>query len=294
VVAPAAERDRLKQQYGLSESQEELKAAIAMLRNDDPDGALAEVDKILESNPDVGAAHYVRGEALRRTDAFEEAEAAFRRAMELDPSQEGVRGSLGGVLLARGDAVRAAGDEDAAEALYREALEHIDAQLALTPEDVANLTNRAVVVERIGGDADTEEVLASLEAVLEVSPDNLPARLRLANAYVGASRGAEAYALLDAAPSKDVELARAFFNVAVAEYNAGNIEAAIKAATRSAEVEPTLADPYRLLGRAYLGENRRPEAIEALKRFLEIAPAGTDTSTEQQILTALEADAAGS
>lgn len=288
VVVPAAERERLKQQYGLAESQEELKTAIAKLQADDVAGALQEVDSILATNPEVGAVHYVRGEALRRSGELEEAEQAFRRAKELDPTQPGVMGSIGSVLLGRGDAARAAGDEDGAAALYREALEAIDEQLASTPDDIATLTNRAVVVERLGGDADNDEVTAALEAVVEVSPDNLAARLRLADAYARAGRGSDALALLEAAPTKDVELARALFNVAVAEYNAGRIPEAIAAAVRSTEIEPTLADPYRLLGRAYLGENRRAEAIDALKKFLEIAPADMDTSTERQIMDALE------
>lgn len=77
--------------------------------------ALALLDDITRAQPELATAHFKRGTVLARLDRNDEAEDAYRKALELEPGYPQAANNLGFMLAALGK-------WNEAEALYREAL----------------------------------------------------------------------------------------------------------------------------------------------------------------------------
>ena len=67
------------------DSQERIQRGTALLRQRQPDAALAEFDDALEDDDNLWQAHFLRGMALGQLIRLEESLAAFIRAGELNP-----------------------------------------------------------------------------------------------------------------------------------------------------------------------------------------------------------------
>jgi tetratricopeptide (TPR) repeat protein len=76
-----------------------LNLAIALLYGGKPDAAAPEARAAAQAMPDSPSAHYVVGLAARTSDRSDEAMAAFRRVIELDPADVGSRVQLAQTLL---------------------------------------------------------------------------------------------------------------------------------------------------------------------------------------------------
>ena len=96
-------------------------------------------------------------------------------------------------------------------------------------------------------------------------------------------------ALLEELPAGDPSLAGTLFNVAVSFYNEGQLETAVLAVGKAIDVDPELAAGYRLLGRAKMSLGDNPAAIQALEKFLELAPDDQSAETERKLVEALKA-----
>ena len=118
----------------------------------------------LESSPADADEWFVRAEELEEKKAHAEAEAAYRRALDLSPSHADAWLNLGAMMC---EARRC----EEAVALYDRALEHC-------PDEPLLHFNRAIALEDQGR---TREAIASYEACLRLSPD-------LADAHFNAAR----------------------------------------------------------------------------------------------------------
>jgi tetratricopeptide (TPR) repeat protein len=105
----------------------------------------------------------------------EQAVAAYRRALELEPGHAGALVNLGRML-------HAAGDPAAAEAHYRKAL-------AARPDDDTALFNLGVALEDLGR---SEEALAAYEKAVAVDPSCADAHYNAARLCQALGRAAEA------------------------------------------------------------------------------------------------------
>ena len=132
--------------------------------------------RALELDPNLAEAHAARGFALAMLQRFEDAEAEFARAIDLDPKQFEARyfharacvqrGELERALQLFEDASRVREDHEAlyfaaqtltalartaeAEAAYRGALPVIERHLELNPDDARAITMAAVCCSRLG------------------------------------------------------------------------------------------------------------------------------------------------
>lgn len=286
VVASADEKKKLAQQFSLHEASGELKEILKLVEAEEYDQSLAELDEILEDKPDLGAAHYLRGQTLLRMERFDDAAAAYRKTMELDREQPGVPGNLALALLRQGEKMAESGDQEGAAALYRESAEMFDLAVQETPDSMPILTSRAAALDRLG---DHDRLVEALQGILAIDPDQIQARLRLADILTKAGKGDEALKVLDALDSDDPAVASTLFNVAVRFYNDGELDTAVLAVEKAIQVNPQMAAGYRLLGRAKMSLGEKEAAIAALTKFLELAPGDPSAETEKKLIEALNA-----
>ncbi len=104
------------------------------------------------------------GFVLERMGLSEDAIAAYRKALELDPGSAAAQYNLGSALARGGD--------------FRDAERHLRAALAAQPTTQA-YTGLGIVLSQQGK---SEEAVASLKAALELDPDNAAAQRQLAEA----------------------------------------------------------------------------------------------------------------
>jgi tetratricopeptide (TPR) repeat protein len=116
--------------------------------------------------------HHLRGSLLEEAGRFEEARAAYARALEIDPEQTETAVNLGLLLGKLGKA--------------REGIEVLDAALARHPKATNALRNRAVLRLGLG---ERERFSADLERAFEIAPDAVLART-LADYYAKSGRSA--------------------------------------------------------------------------------------------------------
>jgi Flp pilus assembly protein TadD len=127
------------------------------------------------------AAFLIQGGRAHRRGDYEAAEAAFRRAQELDPANPAVVRGLGGVLLARG--------------LTTEAVETFRRLVELLPDDIGARADLGIALLR---DARLEEALELLGESAAGAPQEPAIRYRYAQALMAAERLEDALAEMNA------------------------------------------------------------------------------------------------
>jgi Flp pilus assembly protein TadD len=78
-----------------------------------------------------------------------------------------------------------------------------------------------------------------------------------------------------------------YYNMAVTHINSGNFKAAIPALLKAVEADPNHADAHYQLGITLLGTNRIAEAIEYLRKYVELQPSGENAVTAQALVDEL-------
>lgn len=183
---------------------------MVALRRGDVDRALAVLSVASERLPDDPRLLYALGFAYLGKDLLAFAEQAFRRVVELNPSNDALRGLLVQLALRQGHLDRAAevmrdvlatprgdspgmrrlaGELELASGQPLQALEHLRPLLTQLPGDRDTLQMLLVAWQRLGRE---EEARSELEAVLETNPQLHDLWLaRLAVAQVGSEEAVE-------------------------------------------------------------------------------------------------------
>jgi tetratricopeptide (TPR) repeat protein len=188
---------------------------------------------------------------LRAQGKLAEAEAAFRRVVQLLPDEPAAATGLGLLLGEKGD--------------MAEALNWLRRACALAPTN-AEMHNNLGRLARAGGVL--EEALASFQTALTLAPHQPEAHYNCAQALAALGRQHEAVAAWRAAIALAPGLAPAHFQLGVALQTAGDFPAAREHLRQAAPGHPAASAALaRLL--AAMGE---PEANSAYARALTLAP----------------------
>lgn len=86
---------------------------------------------------------------------------------------------------------------------------------------------------------------------------------------------------------EDVQDLITAYNAGVSLYNSGHLAEAIVYFKKAIEIDREFADGYFQLGMASVAVNKVPEAIEAMKKFLELAPDSPQAPVAKSVLEAL-------
>lgn len=118
------------------------------------------------------------------------------------------------------------------------------------------------------------------------------------NSYLKLKKNPEAIAAFTKAAEMDPNPGIAYFNLCATQYNTGNMEGAAVACDKAIAADPTKADAYFIKGSSLYGNGKLdaqnkyivpPGTVDALKKYLELAPTGAHSDDVKAMLEAVGA-----
>jgi tetratricopeptide (TPR) repeat protein len=237
-------------------------ALVGILSGAGRGGAQTAQNSPLKSDPDrANAAKEKNDKALASNALLEQINAAtqnkqwqqaadlLKQLIAMNPDTWTYRQSLGGALLSLGQ--------------YDEAVNSYDTGIKLAQTE---LSSKAP-------DTDIVKTKAGIAAMLTSE----------GNAYLKEKKNDLAVAAYGKAAELTPNPALAYFNICAVQYNTGNANAAMPACDRAIAADPNKADAYFIKGSLLIADSKvgaqgkmtaPPGAVEALKKYLELAPSG--------------------
>ncbi len=249
----AAAGDTLPDPKGLIHTLEPLQAAFEHLRHDRLEEAEAALRRAVELNPRLLTGWEKLGETLRRRGRPAQALTAYEQALEISGGTPRIRLALGLTHLELGhlddarDAILATGDADAARRL-------------------------ALAFARAGRLDDAAAILQPLVATRDPAATRALARIL---SEQGRQRPAEA--LLERALHIEPESAEAHELIALVALREGRWPDAVAASRRALELDETRPEAWNQLGVALYSQGRQPAALDAWERAVTLDPNAWDT-----------------
>ncbi|MBV8170136.1 MAG: tetratricopeptide repeat protein [Alphaproteobacteria bacterium] len=241
------------------------------------------------ASPVHAAFHVNLGNALHAVGRTDDAVAAYRQALVLDPASAHAHSNLGNVLQARGEleaavesygaalrlepghaqahynlgnAYAALGRADAALASYR-------AALTLRPDYAEALNNLANLLQTVGR---IDEAIEAYRRALALTPDAPRVLVNLGTALRAAGQIDEAIAQYERALARDPDDAEAHFNLANARLASGLAARAEAGYARAIALRPDYAEAHYNLASLLKARGEIAPAITHLARALTIQP----------------------
>ncbi len=128
-----------------------------------------------------------------------------------------------------------------------------------------------------------EEYINGLRSALQVSPENNPLRLLLADALIQHSKLEEAEAELKIILTKDQQLEQAKLSLAKVYFLQTKYSMTIVILEEIAEAKSLSSEYLIMLSKALLRNNEAGKAIEYYKKSLQINPSATDEELDQNL-----------
>ncbi len=116
------------------------------------------------------------------------------------------------------------------------------------------------------------------------------------NAYLKLHKNDDAIRMYTRAAEIDSNPGTAYFNICATLYNMGNVDGVISSCRKAIEADPRKADAYFILGSSLYGSGSIDKSnqfvvptgtVEALKKYLELAPTGGHVDDVNAMLDAL-------
>ena len=221
-----------------------------------PDVALSCYERVIALNPRSVQAHYNRANVLAERTRLDEAAQAYERALALEPDFAEASNNLGIVLAAQGKNVEAKGR-------YR-------AAIALRPNLVEAYVNLGKALAEQGH---VEEAIAYYRQAIALKPDQAQVRSNLGVALMTQGNLEQAIESFGDAVARMPGLAEAHNNLGIALFATGRNDAALQSHQRALAAKPDLIEAYNNLARIYISERATLQALDTLKRALEIREA---------------------
>jgi tetratricopeptide (TPR) repeat protein len=199
-----------------------------------------------------GSVFYQRG-------YFEQAEAAFARALSDDPTSAEA-------LYGRGSSLLQLGRTEEARQDFQEATK----AKASYPDTLANVWNNLGLLSTREGRI--PEAVDYFEKALTISPDHLVALDNLGNAYRVMKRLHEAKRVFEHAVQAGPADADAHYGLAMVYAQTGDTQAAYEHLQRALAIRPDYPEAMNNLGILLLRTDRPDEAVEMFRKCMRVAP----------------------
>ena len=226
-----------------------------MLEREDLEGALADVDRLLDSYPEDGRLIPLRAEILRDLGLEQEADDLLRTyGGDFTPGTYGDRMSIPDLIL-RANRLLEEGDSGTSLELLRQAV-------ARQPNNVAALELMAEAAQR-GGNWDEAEF--ALKSALGMQPDNVGLQLRLGEVYIAESELSAARDVFRQITDRSPHSDRGWAALGLLEARLGNRDRALSHLDRAIEENPLLPEVQLARGELLLVIGAAESAYKALE-----------------------------
>jgi Flp pilus assembly protein TadD len=251
-------------------------AAIASVRNGDPEGSVEHFKQAIEAKPDDWERRDLFAKVLLRLDRQGEATIQANKAAALAPDKAGPLVTLTDIYLARG--------------LPDKAAESIAKAGELEPDNLKVLERRASLAASQG---QVDQAIALNEQVLQKKPDNTEVLVALADLYNRKKQPKKAEEMLNRVVELDPKNAyRTFYNLGVVILNRedtsdADIRKAAEAFRKSIELKDGYALAHRDLGFAMLRMGNLVDARKELQRYVDLDPRARDAAEIKDTIKSL-------
>jgi tetratricopeptide (TPR) repeat protein len=170
-----------------------------------------------------------------------------------------------------------------AEKKYPEAMAAYDDILKKNPDVFIiykNIGNCYFAMEKY------DQAVASYEKLFEKQPNSVEVLTLIGNAYVNAKNMEKAMEWYQKIPFEAINDTTALFNIGVNLVNNNKNDLAVNYFKKAVELDVEFAAGYYQLGMTYTALNQIPEAMAALRKFMELAPDSPDFATAKAIVDA--------
>ncbi len=262
-----------------------LLGVMALERGDDA-AALALFERVAQAADGFAPLHYNRGNALAALQRLDEAAAAYRRCIALDPALAQAHYNLGNVLAGTGhadaaiaayaealrlqpgllEAWRRIGKLQTAAGRWDEAVASFDRLLAADARDADAWNRRGVALHQQRLIA---EALASYDRAIALAPSLAEAWNNRGNALHDLRRVEPAIAAYDKALALDPQSPEATVNRGMLEQETGQFDAARASYRRAQALRPDYAEAARRLAGLDLLQGRYAEGWAGFERSLD-------------------------
>lgn len=259
-------------------------------------GAIQEVIAHKES----AIAYFYQGITLYKQGNLKDAQAAFRKAIELDPNYAEAHANLGLTLNQQGKLQEAIEQTrqalrihpDLAEAQYnlgvalqaqgqlKQAIEAYKEAIRINPNHAEANYNLGVALRNQG---QTSEAIAAYREVIRIDPKSATAHINLGTNLADEGQLEEALAELRKGISLNPEDAEAYNNLGVVLYKQNNLAKAISMWEEAIRINPNYAEAHHNLGVALASQVKVEEAIATLKQASGLYRAQGNTQKADEI-----------
>ena len=237
-------------------------------------------EKLREALPNMDEHQQAQIGALIGNTYYEEgnyAEAAqtYQQAMaNLSPDEQT------SIRLRLGDSYLQQGQFDKARSTYEATLP------ALGPEGKQQVL--LAIARTYDQEGNRDKAIASVQQILEISPDNVQALQLIADLLSRQGKEEEAQKYLDQIPENEELPPDILLNQGIRFYNQQKLDQAMDNFQRVIRQDPDLSDAYYYRGLVYLNKEQNEDAAADFHKLLELAPDSQYASDAKQFLEYLE------
>jgi tetratricopeptide (TPR) repeat protein len=242
----------------------DLTEATAMVAEEDYTGAEALLAGLQQEFPDDPALLLLRGELLLALARPDEACTVLEHGATVDPQRPRIHFQLGTALASTGR--------------RKEALAAFGKELELNEDEAVRTLahlNRSLLFEK---ERNWSSAVRELEAVLEIQPSRTEIYGDLVTLYIQSGQTAEAIEVMERGAGAGFASSRHYYSLGARLYRDERYEEAVAMLTKAVELEPGLHQAERSLAAALEKLGRDAEALEHLRRYLELHPDAPDAA----------------
>ncbi|HMD55145.1 MAG TPA: tetratricopeptide repeat protein, partial [Phycisphaerae bacterium] len=217
--------------------------------------AAAAFHRALDLKPDYVQAYFNLGSTLRISGRVDEAIVAYRAALKIKPDYAEAHNNLGNALQIQGDF-------EAAIAEYRLALQFL-------PELAEAYNNMGSALHHIG---QIEAAITACTRAIEIKPDYIDAYNNLGNALQARGRLDEAATTYRKILQLKPDYAEAYNNLGITLIELGQLDEATSAFDAALKIKPEYAEAHNNRGHALKDMGRHDSAAAAYQNALKLKP----------------------
>lgn len=133
-----------------------------------------------------------------------------------------------------------------------------------------------------------DDALAAFRKAVELEPESFSANKELGETLARTGDPAAARPFYEKASALNPEDPDVHYNLGLCLNSGGDPTAALGQFEAAVKIKPDFAEPYYEMGTVLIGQNRVPEAVTALQKFLELAPNHEKASVARQLVDYLK------